>query len=155
MHGVAEGIENGGVFIWNRRIEPPHVVLRNRNVFGKRAVAIDPDDFDSLADVSVAGPAEEAREIGDVSLRRNSLADANRAYRIADRRDRSHELVSDDDWRLDAVLRPRIPCIDMVVGSAKAGLLDGNQHVGRANRGYRDLGQAKTGPGARFDQRHH
>ena len=50
----------------DRRIEPPDVVLGNRDVLGKRAVAIDADDLDALADVRLAGAAEQAGEIGDV-----------------------------------------------------------------------------------------
>ena len=134
-------------FVRNRRIEPPDVVFRHRDVLGERSVAIDADDLDALADVRLAGAAEQAGEIGDVSLGRDAVAGAYRAHGVADGHDRPHELVPDDDRRLDARLRPLVPRIDVEIGAADAGLLDADQYVGRADRRHRHVGKEKPGPG--------
>ena len=155
VHGVAERIEDGGELIGNRRIEPPDVVFRNRNVFGEGAVAIDADDLHALADMRVAGAAEQTGEVDDVPFGRDALAHANASHGIADCRDRAHELMPDDERRLDAILRPCVPGVNVMVGSAEAGLFDANQDVGRTDRRNRHLHQAKTRTRARFDERHH
>ena len=144
-------------FVGNRRIETPHVILRHRDVFGKRAVAIDADDLDLFADVRLAGAAEKAGEIGDVAFGRHAIADAHRAHRAADRRDGSHELVPDDDRRLDALLRPRIPGVDVEIGAADAGLFDVDQTSVGPIDGTGTSVRRKPGPGpgltsARIDE---
>ena len=82
MHRVTERIEYCGDLIRYLRVEPPDVVLGDRNVFGERAVAIDADDLDAFADVRLPGAAEQARKVGDVSFCRDALADLNGANRV-------------------------------------------------------------------------
>ncbi len=155
MNGVTQRVEYRGAFVRYRRIEPPHIILGDRDVFGERAIAIDADNLDAFADVRLPGAAEKAREIGDVSFRGDALPDANRAHRSADRGNRSHELVSDHERGLDPALGPRIPRVDMAVRSAKTGLLYADQYVAGADLGYRNLGQEKAGGRARLNEGPH
>ena len=79
VHGVAERIEDRRALVGNRRVEPPDVILRHRDVLGERAVAIDADDLHVLADMRLAGAAEPAREVGDVTFGGHSIADDERS----------------------------------------------------------------------------
>ena len=57
VHGVAEWIEDGGIFLRNRRIQLPDVGLGNHNVLGEGAVGVHTNDLHVLADVRLAGAA--------------------------------------------------------------------------------------------------
>ena len=65
MYRIAERIENGGAIVGDLGIELPNVIFGDRKIFGEGAVAIDADDLDSLANVRLAGPAEQTRQVHD------------------------------------------------------------------------------------------
>jgi hypothetical protein len=114
------------------------------------AVAIDADDLDVFANMGLPGAAEQTRQVGDVSFHRDALADAHGAYLGADRRDRSHDFMSDDEGRLDPALRPRVPRVDVMIGSAEPRLFDSDQDVAGADVGDRHVGQEEARRRARL-----
>ncbi len=85
----------------------------------------------------------------------NAIADAHRAYCVTDGLDTAHELVADDARRMHALLRPMVPRVDVVVGPADAGFFDADEHVGRSDRGNRNLFFDESGLGAHLAERAH
>ncbi len=152
MNRVAERIEDRGNDVGDRRVEPPNVVLGDRDVLGKGAVTVDADDLDALANMRLSGSAEQTREVDDMTLGRDALAGANRTHRLPGRDDRAHELVADDERRFDSLLRPRVPGVNVMVGAAEPGLFNPNQHVAGTDLGNRDFDQAESGGRFGFDE---
>ena len=90
-------------------VEMPDVRRRHRDVLGEAAVAIDADDLRVRADVRVAGAAEQAAPVDDVSFRRHAIAFAHVGDERADLHDLAGEFVADDDRRLHASAAPTRP----------------------------------------------
>ena len=136
-------------------VEMPDVRRRHRDVLGEAAVAIDADDLRVRADVRVARAAEQAASVDDVSFGGHAIAFAHVGHELPDLHDVAGELVADDDRRLDASLRPRVPIVDVHVGAAHAGAPHANQHFVVADRRLGNVLEDESRTGRRFHQRFH
>ena len=125
---VAHRIVNAADVVRHVVVEMPDVRRRHRDVLGEASVAIDADDLRVRADVRVAGAAEQAASVDDVSFGRHAIAFFHVGDELADLHDFAGELVADDERRLHASLRPRVPVVDVHVGAADAGAPHANQN---------------------------
>src|SRR5688572_21815258 len=139
----------------DRVVEVPHVRRRHRDVLREAAVAIDPDDSRVGTDVGVARPAEQASAIDDVAFGGDAISLSDIGDEPADLHDISGELVADDEWRLAPASRPRVPLVDVDVGSADAGSSHSNENLILADLRLRQILQLETGSGGFLDQRFH
>ena len=95
-------------------VEMPHVRRRHGDVLGEAAVAVDADDLRVRAHVPVAGAAQQAATVDDVSLGGHAIADLHVGDEATDARDVAGELVPDDERRLApgrAPTRPSRKCV--------------------------------------------
>ena len=132
MDGIAQRIENRGVFLWDGGIKLPDVRLRNDHVLGEGAIGIYADDLHVLADVSFAGAALQALAAGHVHLGGNEVAFLDAGDFIAECGHLAAELMPWNQRRMNAVLRPAIPVVDVQVGAADGCDLHLDQNVGPA-----------------------
>ena len=135
VHGVAQRIENRRVLQRNRGIELPDIRLRNHHVLGEGAVGVDADDLHVLADVRFAGAALQALAAGHVHLGGNEVAFLHAGDFIAERRHLAAELMPGNQRRMNAVLRPAVPVVNVQVGAADRRDLHLDQHVGAPEGG--------------------
>src|SRR5207248_915763 len=96
----------------------PADAFRQANVLSEGAVAIQPQDRIVLANVPVAGSALETFAASYVRLRRHAVADFDRGYPLADRDNFAVHLMPENPGRLDALLGPIVPAIDVAVRPA-------------------------------------
>src|SRR5437660_678469 len=99
----------------------PDVLFRHRDVLREAAVAIDPDDVDFLADVSLAGAAGLAVAAADVAFSADALADATADDGIAARDDLADEFMAGRDADRNTALAPRVPFVNVPIRAADAG----------------------------------
>src|SRR2546422_3511469 len=132
-----------------------HVGLGHHDVLRERTVAIDADDARVSADVAVAGAALQAVTADDMPLGGDELAGSELRHAVAARFDLSRELVADDDWRLDAALRPRVPVGDVQVRAADAGVPYRDQDFAGAGRRLGHGLHGQTGRALFLDDRLH
>ena len=133
----------------------PNVRRWHRDELGEAPIAIDANDLRVRADVRVARAAEQASSVDDVALRRHAISLVNVGDETADLDHLAGELVPDDDRRLDASLRPRIPVVDMHVGAAYARAPDANEDFVVADRRFRNVFQLETRSSRGLHKRFH
>ena len=117
--------------------------LGNDDVFGEGAVGVHADDLDVLADVRFADAALQALAAGHVHLGGDEIAFLHAGDLVADGLHRAAELVSGNERRMNAALRPLVPVVNVQVGAADGGDLDLDQDVGAAELrfgNFADLG---------------
>ena len=120
------------------------------DVARERALAVDAEDARALAHVRLAGAALEAHAAGDVALGRDVVADLDVVDVVSDLDDRAGELVAERERRVDALLRPLVPLLDVQVGAADRRGLDLDDDLARAGDGIGDLVELEPGPGSTF-----
>lgn len=140
VHGVAQGIEDGGDLVGNVAVNRPDIALWQREVLGKTAIAVDADNVHFFADVAVAGAAGFAGAAADVALAADAVADAGSQHGRAQRLDDADEFVAGGDADGDAAGAPGVPFIDVAVGAADAGVGDADEHVAGADGRQRYMG---------------
>src|ERR1044071_2933141 len=118
MDGIAQRIEDGGVLQRDSGIELPDIRFGDDDVFGEGAVGVDADNFDVLTDVSFAGAALQALAASHVHLGGNEVALLDAGDFVAKGRYLAAELVSWNQRRMDAILRPAVPVVNVQVGAA-------------------------------------
>src|SRR5262249_27468446 len=116
------------------------------NVFGESAVGINADDFHELANVGFAGAALKALAAGHVHFRRNKVAFLYRGDFVADRGNVPAKFMARNERRMNALLRPGVPIVNVYVGPANRGDLYLHQDIGWPECGYFYI----TNLGARF-----
>jgi hypothetical protein len=137
VHRVAQRIENRAVTLGNRRIKFPDVRRGNLHEFRERAVLIDPDDPQILANVRLAQSALMAMAAVDVHLRADKIAGLDRGNFLAHALHVAAKLMSQRHRRLDPPLRPAIPAVDVQIGPADGRRLHPHEHVRRPDRRHR------------------
>ena len=155
VYGVAEGIEDRRVLQRNGGIELPDIRFGNDDVFGEGAVGVDADDLHVLADVRFAGAALQALAAGHVHLGGNEVAFLHAGDFVAERRHFSAEFVPGNERRMNAVLRPAVPVVDVQVGAADGRDLHLDQHVVAAEGGNLYFANLRSRRGLRLDHRQH
>ena len=91
----------------------------------------------------------------DVALGADQVADLVTADIAADRDDAADEFVARDRARLDRLLRPGVPVVDVDVGAADAGLQHLDQHVVDAVARLRHVLEPDAGFGFGLDECFH
>ncbi len=121
LHGVPEGVLDGGHL--QRQVRRIHddVLLRHRHVLGEGPVPVYADDVDVGANVGLARAALEAGPAGYVPLRRHVISHPDVGRVGSKLRHVAGELVALDEGGLDACLGPRVPVVDVDVGPAEGG----------------------------------
>ena len=123
MNRVAQRIKNGGVLLRNGGIEFPDVRFWNDYIFGEGAVCIDADNLHVLADVGFAGAALQALAACHMHFGGDKVAFFHTRYFIAECGYLAAKLMPWNQWRMNAVLRPAVPVVDVQVGAADGGNL--------------------------------
>ena len=139
MGGVAEGIEERDHILRQAFIDDDDVGLRDADVFRKRAVAVHADADGVLAPLDVAAVAVAAAVTGDVALAGNALANVQSGDARAKLGDLADVFMADGHGRLDVLLRPWIPVINMYVRAADGGLVDLDEDLTGAGLGNGNL----------------
>ncbi len=129
VNRIAQRIENRRVFLWNGGVEFPDIRFRNDHVLGEGAVGIHADNSHVLADVSFAGAALQALAARYVHFSGYEVAFLDAGDFVTERRNFTAEFVTWNQRRMNAVLRPTVPVIDMQVGAADGCDLYFNQNV--------------------------
>src|SRR6185437_15803689 len=133
VNGIAQRIENGSVVSGNGRIELPNIRFGNLDVLGKCAVGVDTDNLHKLANVSFAGAALQAFAAIDVHLGGDEVTFLDTCDLAAHSSHGSTEFVSGHQWRVNALLRPGIPLVNMQVGAADRSHFHFDKNVCRPN----------------------
>ncbi len=136
-------------------IELPDVGFGNDNIVGKSAIAIDADDLDVLADVTLAGAALQALAAGDMHLRRDEVALFYAGNLAANGGDMTAELVAGNQRRRNASLRPGIPVVDVQIGTADGGDLHLHKDIGGTDDGNWNLAELDPRFGLALDHGRH
>ena len=104
--------------------------------------------------MAVTCPAVAAVAADDVALAADPLA--NGVMMLIDPGPQSnhfpHVFMADHHGRMDMLLAPGIPIVDVYVRTADGGFADLNQHFADPGGRDRNLGQPKAGTGFGFDQ---
>jgi hypothetical protein len=133
----------------------PQVAGRHDDELGKRSVALDPDADSVCAQRAPACQAVAAAPACDVTLGSDDLAGVHGGDVLSHLHDLAHELMADDERRVDGVLRPLVPAVDVEVGAADARAEDPDQHVARTGFWLGHILQPQTRLRFCFDQRLH
>ena len=155
MHGVAERIEYGGGVAVHVRIVPPDVGHRQSDVFGEAAGPVDADAGSVGAEVTISRHAIAAAPANHVTFAGNQFAGVEIDNVGADLNDLADKFVADRHGHGDGLLSPRIPVVNVNVGTAYTGAMDSNQNVVDADGRLGNVFQPQTGTGLRFDQCFH
>jgi len=125
----------------------PDVRGRHRDVFGEASVAIDANDSCVRADVCVACPAEETTTVDNVPFGGNTITALHSGDQPPDFGNVSRELVTDDERWLAAVTRPRVPVVDVDIGSTHSRAAHADEHFVVANARLDYVSKHKAGTG--------
>ena len=129
--GVAEGVEAGEDVQRDRGVHGHGVGRRDAEELGEGPGPVDADALRVLAEVPAAGQAVAADPADDVALAVDQVALLEALDGGAHLLDDADELVADHHGRLDRLLGPVVPVVDVDVGAADGGLLDPDQDVVR------------------------
>src|SRR5438876_811579 len=77
----------------------------------------------------LSSTAEVTMAAADMTFAGHLLARLETFHTFADRFNHSHELVPDNERRMDAALRPFIPLVNVKIGAADPRLLNPDQHL--------------------------
>src|SRR5579862_8731481 len=155
VDGVTERIENRSVVEGDGGIELPDIRLRNDDIFGEGSVGVDADNFHVLADVGLAGSALQALAAGHVHFRGHEVAFLDAGDLVAEGGDLATEFVPGNERRVDPVLRPAVPVVDVQIGTANGGNLNLDEDFVTTEGGDLHLTNIRTGRGLGLDHRQH
>ena len=144
VHGVAERVEDGRDVEVDLRQVRPQVSRGHDDELGESAVALHADADGVGAQGSAAGHAVAAAPTDDVAFRADDLARVDRGDVLAQLDDFAHELMADDQTRLDGVLRPLVPRVDVEVRAADAGAEDTDEDLARTGLRLRHVLQPEA-----------
>src|SRR6202007_2250353 len=102
VNGVSQRIENCRIMFGNRRVQLPDIRRGNSHEFSKRAVKIDPDNFQVLANVRLAEAALVAVSAIQMHLRADEISGLNRRDFLAGTFYNSAKFMPKRNRRLDA-----------------------------------------------------
>ena len=128
----------------NRRVQLPDIRRRNFDELRERAILINTDNPQILADVRFAQPALVTVPATDVHLRADKISRPHRGNFVANPLHHAAKLVPQSHRRLDAPLRPSIPPINVQVRPANRSRTHTHQHIRRSNRRHRRIFKGKA-----------
>jgi hypothetical protein len=144
VHGVAEGIEDGGDLARDAGAVDPDVGHGKDDELGKGAVTVDADSEGVGAEMAATGEAVATAAADDVAFAADELADGDVGNVGAYSDDLAYELVADGKALLDRGASPGVPLVDVKVGTADAGGEDTNFDVVDAHLGFGDVLEPET-----------
>ena len=129
---------------------------RKGGVLGEDPLAVHSVHFHDQADVAVAGEAEMAVVAGDVGFTCDVVAGLQVVDLFAHFHDLPGELVAEDLGELgDHGLGPRVPLINVHVGTADGPHLHPDENLPRPGFGHLDVFQNRSGTGLFFQNGFH
>jgi len=155
VHRIPQRIQQRRIIYRNGRVDLPDVRLRYAHVFRERAWSIHPKDGHVLTDMRFADPALEALAARHMHLCGDEVAFLHRSDVPAHLRHVSAKLMPRHQRRLDAVLRPVVPLVDVQVGPTDGGGLHLNQNIVGPELRYGHLTDLGAGSGAGLHHRLH
>ena len=155
VHGVAEGVEDGGDVEVDARLVPPDVRGGQRDVLGEGARAVDPHSLRVRALNPPAGHAVAATAADQVALAAHEVARTQFLHVGPDIHDLAGELVADNQRHRHVRLRPAVPVIDVQVRAADTGSEHTDQNVVAAQRRDRHVLKPEARLRLRLYQRLH
>ena len=102
-----------------------------------------------------AGETIAAMAADDVTFAGNEIARRKTFHAIADALDHADKFMADDHRHRDRFLRPRVPVVDVNVGSADRCFLDPNENLVAANFRNRNFLEPQSGLGFALHDRLH
>src|SRR5215472_3949632 len=133
----------------------PNVGHGEHDIFGKGAWTIHPHSLGVGTEMTAAGHTVAAAATGHVPF----AADQFTRMKIGDvgayRNHFAHELVADDHWNRYGSLRPRVPVINVHIGTADTGEENSDLNVIDAGLGLGDLFEPQTSTGRKFSESLH
>src|SRR4029077_6472608 len=139
VHRVPQGIQNRPIMFRNRRIQLPDVRRRNLHKLRERAILINPDNPQILADVRFAQPALVAMPAIDVHLRADKIPRLHRRDFFSNPLHHAAKFMPQRYRRFDASLRPPVPSINVQVRPANRRRAHAHQHIRGTNRRHRRI----------------
>src|ERR1051326_97082 len=155
MACVTHWIVNAADIVRNVVIEMPDVRRRHRDVLGEAPVTVHANDLRVRAYMSISGSTQHAAAVDDVALRGHAVTFADVGDERSDLNDVAGGLMPDDEWWNAAVLRPRVPVVDVDVGTTDTSASHVDEDLVLTNRRLRDVLQLESGSGGLLDQRFH
>ena len=136
MHGIAEGVEDGGDVEGNRFVVAPDVGHGQRDVFGERARTVHAHALGVSTKVAAAGEAVAAAAADHVSLAADQVAGEKVRHIGPGLDDPADKFMADGHGHGDGRLCPLVPLVDVHVGAADARAQHLDEHVVDADLGY-------------------
>ena len=155
MHSIPQRVEDGSVVGGNGGIDLPDIRFRNANVLGEGAIGVNADDLHVLADVRFANAALKALAASHVHLGADKVAFLDGGDLAAHGGDRAAEFMTGNQRRVNALLRPSVPIVDMQIGPADGGDLHLHQHIVGAEAGNFDVADFSAGAAGGLDHGQH
>ncbi|MDI2023874.1 hypothetical protein PJL18_04423 [Paenarthrobacter nicotinovorans] len=151
MDGIAEGVEDGAELRGNGFVMvDPDVRLRDHDIFGERAIALDAHGDRVDAHLAASGAAVAADSADYVPFAGDAVADLDVADVLADFNYFTVELVACDQGGFDDALRPGVPALDVEVRAADSGGHHADLDVACARFRFRTVDEFETGVGSGF-----
>jgi hypothetical protein len=150
VDGVAEGIEDSGDLAGDAGSMLPDVGHGEDDVLGEGTVAVDSDTEGVGAEMAAAGEAVAATSADDVAFSADELANSDVGDIGADFNDLADELVADDEAGGNGGAGPRVPVVDVEIGTADTGGENANFDVVDADLRLRDLFEPEAALGPAF-----
>src|SRR5258708_2883684 len=129
VHGVAEGVEDGGNVEADARLVPPHVRSGQRDVLGEGTWMVDPHPFRVRALDAPAGHAVAATAAHQVALTAHEVTLTQLLHVGSDFHDLADELMPDDKRHWHVRPCPAIPVVDVQVRTADTSSEHTDQNV--------------------------
>jgi len=155
MGGVAVSVEEGDYLLGDIPSYGDDVPCGNADVLGKCAVPLDADALCFGTEMALARAAVAALHAGDMALAGNYLTDLKALNALAYLSDLAHVLMTDGHRGLDMGLTPRIPIVNMHIGTADSCFMYLNKHLAMVNLWYGYLHEGKALCGLGLDKRIH
>ena len=155
MERVPEWVEQGRVVVTDRVRDVNDVRRRDGDVFRERAVPVDADDLRVPAHMRLPRTAELAVAADDVSFGGDPVPGLDVLDETARLDDLSHELVSEDERRIHAVLRPVVPLMDVEIRAADARASHLDQDLAGTDLGEGHVAQGEAGRRLGLEDRFH
>ena len=155
VDGIAKRIEDRRHFLIDVRRMMPDIRHRQRQVFGKRSGAIDPDSLGMSTQVPPPRQAVAARAANHMTFAADNFARMKVRDVRADFHDFPDKLVPDRHRDRNRLLSPRVPFINVHIRATDPRLLDPDQDIVDADRRFRDVFQPQSDRRVTFDESFH
>src|SRR5712672_273580 len=155
MHRVSQWVQDCPVMFRNRGVQLPNVRFRNFHELRERAILVNPDNPQILADMRFAQPALVTVAAVDVHLCANKIPRLHGRHFFAGSLHNSAKFVPQRYRRLDSPLRPPVPPVYMQISPANRGRAHPHQHLARSNRRHRRIFKGKPARSVHLAQGFH